>query len=276
MVADLTNGQPYVFEVRALNGAGPGAAAKAVATPLGMPRMPSVPESLTASAGAGSVFLEWTAPADDGGSPVTGYEYRYAAGDGVPEDTPWQSAGLSLEWTFAGLTNGQPYVFEVRALNSAWAPGRRRRRCHAARPKMPSVPESLTATAGDGEVFLEWTAPADDGGSPVTGYEYRYAAGDGVPDGTPWQDAGTELSSDRHGAGERDHLRVRGAGTQPRGPRGGGRDDGHAGSARGGAVQHGCGRDGRGAAGDRLAAERGPGARRSWLHRRDGQRGPGS
>ncbi len=92
----------------------------------------------------------------------------------------------------------------------------------------------------------------------------------------PLAGRGHGARSDRHGAGERDHLRVRGAGTQPRGPRGGGRDDGHAGSARGGAVQHGCGRYGRGAAGDRLAAERRPGARRSWLHRRDGQRGPGS
>ncbi len=189
-VAGLTNGQQYAFEVRAVNGAGPGAAATTVATPLGVP---SVPESLVATAGDGEVFLEWTAPADDGDSPVTGYDYRHAAGDGVPEDTPWQSAGLSLERTVAGLTNGQPYVFEVRALNGAGLGAAAR--AVATPLGMPSVPESLTATAGDGEVFLEWTAPADDGGSPVTGYEYRYAADDGVPDGTLWQDAGTELST---------------------------------------------------------------------------------
>ena len=189
-VAGLTNGQQYAFEVRALNSAGPGAAATTVATPLGVP---SVPESLVATARDGEVFLEWTAPADDGDSPVTGYDYRHAAGDGVPEDTPWQSAGLSLERTVAGLTNGQQYAFEVRALNGA-GPGAAARAV-ATPLGMPSVPESLTATPGDGEVFLEWTAPADDGGSPVTGYDYRYAAGDGVPDGTLWQDAGTELST---------------------------------------------------------------------------------
>ena len=189
-VAGLTNSQQYAFEVRALNSAGPGAATTTVATPLGVP---SVPESLVATAGDGEVFLEWTAPADDGDSPVTGYDYRHAAGDGVPEDTPWQSAGLSLERTVTGLTNGQQYAFEVRALNGA-GPGAAARAV-ATPLGMPSVPESLTATAGDGEVFLEWTAPADDGGSPVTGYEYRYAAGDGVPDGTLWQDAGTELST---------------------------------------------------------------------------------
>ena len=189
-VADLTNGQPYVFEVRALNSAGGGAAAKTVSTPLGVP---SVPVSLVATAGDGSVVFEWTAPADDGGSPVTGYEYRYAEGSSVPENTPWQSAGLSLERTVADLTNGQPYVFEVRALNSAG--GGAAAKTVSTPLGVPSVLASLTATAGDGSVVFEWTAPADDGGSPVTGYEYRYAEGDGVPDGTPWQDAGTELSA---------------------------------------------------------------------------------
>ena len=154
---------------------------------------PGAPGSLTATPGDGEVFLEWTAPADDGGSPVTSYEYRHAAGDGVPEDTPWQSAGLGLGWTVTGLTNGQQYAFEVRAVNSA-GPGAPART--AATPLgMPSVPESLTATGGDGEVVLEWTEPADDGGSPVTGYEYRYAAGQAVPEDVTWRDAGTELTA---------------------------------------------------------------------------------
>ena len=113
-VPGLTNGQQYAFEVRAVNSAGPGAPARTAATPLGMP---SVPESLTATGGDGEVVLEWTEPADDGGAPVTGYEYRFAAGTAVPEDTPWQSAGLDLEWTISDLTNGQQYTFEVRARN---------------------------------------------------------------------------------------------------------------------------------------------------------------
>ena len=189
-VPGLTNGQQYVFEVRAVNSAGPGASARTAATPLGMP---SVPESLTATGGDGEVVLEWSAPADDGGAPVTGYEYRFAAGTAVPGDTPWQSAGLDLEWTVTGLTNGQQYAFEVRAVNSA-GPGAPART--AATPLgMPSVPESLTATGGDGEVVLEWSAPADDGGSPVTGYGYRYAAGQAVPEDVTWRDAGTELTA---------------------------------------------------------------------------------
>ena len=113
-VTGLTNGSKYTFDVRAVTEGGAGEAPRAVATPAGAP---DAPASLTATEGDGEVVLEWTAPEDDGGSPVTGYEYRFAAGTAVPEDTPWQSAGLNLEWTISDLTNGQQYTFEVRARN---------------------------------------------------------------------------------------------------------------------------------------------------------------
>ena len=157
----------------------------------GDPSVPGAPASLTATAGDEEVALVWSAPADDGGAPVTGYEYRYAAGDAVPGDTPWRSAGLNLEWTVTGLTNGQEYAFEVRARNRV---GEGPARGALATPGgRPGVPSSLTATAGDEEVELVWSAPADDGGAPVTGYEYRYAAGAAVPGDTPWRSAGLNL-----------------------------------------------------------------------------------
>ena len=41
-------------------------------------------------------------------------------------------------------------------------------------PRVPSVPQNLRATAGDGYVLLRWNAPADDGGSSITEYKiYR-------------------------------------------------------------------------------------------------------
>ena len=113
-VPGLTNVREYAFEVRAVNSAGPGAPARTAATPLGMP---SVPESLTATGGDGEVVLEWTEPADDGGSPVTGYGYRYAAGQAVPEDVTWRDAGTELTATVSGLENETRYTFEVRARN---------------------------------------------------------------------------------------------------------------------------------------------------------------
>ena len=57
------------------------------------------------------------APEDDGGAPVTGYEYRYAAGEAVPEDVTWRDAGTELRATVSGLENETGYAFEVRARN---------------------------------------------------------------------------------------------------------------------------------------------------------------
>ena len=157
----------------------------------GGPSVPGVPASLTTTPGDGEVALVWSAPADDGDAPVTGYEYRHAAGDAVPEGTPWRSAELNLEWTVTGLTNGQQYAFEVRARNRV---GEGAALGALATPVgRLGVPASLTATAGDEEVELAWSAPADVGGAPVTGYEYRYAPGAAVPGDTPWRSAGLNL-----------------------------------------------------------------------------------
>ena len=186
-VTGLTNGQQYAFEARARNRVGEGEARGATATPLGRP---GAPTTLTAAAGDGEVVLAWSAPRDNGGTPVTGYEYRFAPGATVPEGTHWRSARLHLGRTVTGLTNGQQYAFEVRARNRV---GEGEARGATATPLgRPGAPTTLTATAGDGEVVLAWSAPGDDGGTPVTGYEYRFAPGDAVPRETPWREAGAD------------------------------------------------------------------------------------
>ena len=53
---------------------------------------------------------------------------------------------------------------------------------------LPGAPQSFTATAGDGEVTLSWSAPTSDGGATITKYRYiqkigtnAYTAYDDVP-----------------------------------------------------------------------------------------------
>ena len=186
-IGDLTNGEPYAFEVRALNRVGAGPARGVVATPVGPP---GAPRELAATPGDTHVVLAWTAPLDDGGAPVTGYEIRYAAGTSVSEDTSWQSVGLDVERTIDCLTNGQQYTFEVRAVNRVGAGAVRTASATPVAP--PGAPWSLTAEPGDEEVVLTWTTPLYDGGTPVTGYEFRYAVGTPVTEATPWQSAGLD------------------------------------------------------------------------------------
>ena len=185
-IPSLTNGTEYTVRVIATRtGADDGPpSAEVTGTPF---TTPGAPQHLSGEPGDAQVTLTWDAPSSDGGSAILRYEYA------IDDSGTWIDAGLDLEETVPGLTNGQQYAFEVRAVNSA-GPGAPART--AATPLgMPSVPESLTATGGDGEVVLEWTEPADDGGSPVTGYEYRYAAGQAVPEDVTWRDAGTELTA---------------------------------------------------------------------------------
>ena len=185
-IPSLTNGTEYTVRVIATRtGATDGPPSdEMTGTPF---TTPGAPQHLSGVPSDEQVMLTWDAPSSDGGSAILRYEYA------IDDSGTWIDAGLDLEETVPGLTNGQQYAFEVRAVNSA-GPGAPART--AATPLgMPSVPESLTATGGDGEVVLEWTEPADDGGSPVTGYEYRYAAGQAVPEDVTWRDAGTELTA---------------------------------------------------------------------------------
>ena len=72
---------------------------------------------LSATAGDAEVRLQWRRPADEGGSPIIRYEYRYGA---VGEEwSDWENveAGASGV-TVENLVNGREYVFEVRAVNA--------------------------------------------------------------------------------------------------------------------------------------------------------------
>ena len=83
--------------------------------------VPGPPQSLTASPDDTLVELNWNAPASDGGTAITRYEYRHAAGATVPAATTWTRVGTARFVSVTGLTNGTPYAFEVQAWNSAGA-----------------------------------------------------------------------------------------------------------------------------------------------------------
>ena len=166
-VRNLTNGQPYTFKVRAVNSAGQSAASTASAsvTPA---TEPGAPTGLSATVSDQGVDLSWTAPANNGGQSITDYEYEQG-GSGI-----WISTGgTATSYTVTGLTNGQPYRFRVRAVNSVGAGA-----ASAASPNVtpatePDAPTGLSATVSDQRVDLSWTAPANNGGATILRYEYE-------------------------------------------------------------------------------------------------------
>ncbi len=170
----LTNGTTYYYKVTAVNAAGTSPqSGEASATPQAT--VPSAPSGLVASAGNVSVTLSWTVPNSDGGSPITGYNvYRSTSPNsegGMPVAT-----SVTSSFTDTNVTNGTTYYYKVAAVNAVGASPQSGEA--SATPQaavtVPSAPQGLTATGGNGAVQLSWSAPASTGGAAVTGYNvYR-------------------------------------------------------------------------------------------------------
>ena len=72
--------------------------------------VPTVPQDFKATAGNAQVVLTWTAPANDGGTPILKYEASSGA--------TWIDASSSTTHTFTNLDNDTEYTFRVRAVNA--------------------------------------------------------------------------------------------------------------------------------------------------------------
>jgi len=105
-VPGLADGTAYTFALAARNAAGDSAVAATSGSTFGLP---GAPTGLIAAPGDGSVRLQWAAPADDGGSTVTGYTVTM---DGQP--TSCTASPCRID----GLANGAALGFEVRAVNA--------------------------------------------------------------------------------------------------------------------------------------------------------------
>ncbi|MDD1756027.1 MAG: fibronectin type III domain-containing protein [Methanomassiliicoccales archaeon] len=165
----LTNGQIYYYRVSAVNGVGEGSMSnEASVTPI---TIPSAPQNLVATPSNGENILTWTAPSTDGGSPITSYKvYRGTVSGG---EALTATLGNVLSYADVGLTNGQTYYYLISAVNIV-GEGALSNEASATPGAVPSAPTLISATSGDEEVELTWSAPSSDGGSAITGYNlYR-------------------------------------------------------------------------------------------------------
>jgi fibronectin type 3 domain-containing protein len=145
---------------------------------------PGPPTGLTATAGDGQLSLSWTAPASDGGAAIIGYDVYLGTTSRGESATPATTvSGTSA--TVTGLTNGTTYYVTVDAVNDADLHSAASAEASATPATTPGAPAGLTATAGDGQVSLSWTAPAATGGAQVTGYDVYAGTTADVKLGTP-------------------------------------------------------------------------------------------
>ena len=143
------------------------------------PGISSAPRDVSAVPdGDSAIDVSWSAPADDGGTPITRYEVQWSA-DGVGG---WNNAGstpdgATLTLKNTGMTFGTTRYYRVAARNSrglsAWSDPP-----YASATTLAGVPgqPNLTVQATDANtIALTWTAPADNG-DPITGYEIEWSA----------------------------------------------------------------------------------------------------
>jgi predicted RNA-binding protein with TRAM domain len=167
-VTGLINGHSYRARIRAqnVNGWSDWSPWSDSAVPGSTPGAPGTP---SLNPGAAEAVATWTAPTDDGGSAIVGYELEVE--NETTSTSAYVESGNVLATTVTNLVNGDTYRVRVRAMNgdgrgawSSWS-------ASVIPSTIPGTPDIPVVTAHDGSLTATWGAPADDGGDGITGYQ---------------------------------------------------------------------------------------------------------
>ena len=174
---------------------------------------PAKPTNLTATAaGNAQIDLAWTAPVDDGGRAVSGYKVEVSddGSTGSWSDLEADTASTDTAYSHSGLSAGDTRHYRVSAINAAGTSEASDSDEATTRLTVPDPPAGLAAIAdGTSKIVVSWRAPANTGGSAVTGYKVQ-ASENGVSDWSNLVEDTTDTSYTHSGlsAGATRHYRV--------------------------------------------------------------------
>jgi hypothetical protein len=145
---------------------------------------PIAPTISSISAGNTQLTVNFTAPADNGGSTISDYEYSTNNG------STWISSGSTTSpITITGLTNATTYQVKLRAINTTGngtAPISATNGTPVA--TVPGAPTITSITAGNAQLSVSFTAPTVTGTSAISDYEYS------TDNGATWTLTGSTTS----------------------------------------------------------------------------------
>jgi O-glycosyl hydrolase len=145
---------------------------------------PPAPTGLTATAGNAQVTLNWTASTG-----ATSYNIYRSTTSGGEGGTPYRTGVSTTSFTDTGLTDGTTYYYQVTAVNSGGESPKSSEASATPNLAPPAAPTNVTATAGNTQVTLNWTASTG-----ATSYNIYRSTTSGGEGSTPYR-AGVSSTS---------------------------------------------------------------------------------
>jgi hypothetical protein len=164
---NVPRGVPVTVNVTASNAAGTSSAASSV--PVTIPvTAPEAPGAVTAKyPKAGTAKVLWTAPSNDGGKPITGYEVTSSPGGKTCITTGARSCVVT------GLPGGKAYAFTVKAKNDVGTSVTSPVGVAGVLVNPASAPREVKVSMSGGSATVSWSRPANIGGGKLLQYIVR-------------------------------------------------------------------------------------------------------
>ena len=139
---------------------------------------PDAPTNVIATAGNAQFTITWTASTNDGGPPIIGYNVStntgyYQVATSVDGST---TTATFTEFPFTELPNGTAFTFIVVAINAIGNSGPSSS-LSVTLIRIPDAPTNVTASAGNAQAIVIWTASTNNGGSAITSYSVTSSPG---------------------------------------------------------------------------------------------------
>lgn len=165
-------GGTFEFQVAARNSEGQGLWSTSQTVSVTQP--PTVPRAAKATAGKGRVTLKWTAPASDGGSPVTGYVVESRSKAPESKWSTWRRstvrATIATSYTqkYTKLVPGTKYQYRIAAV-TRHGTSASTKVLNATVKGAPGAPKAVKAKPRKGKTRITWKV-APKNGAKVTRY----------------------------------------------------------------------------------------------------------